>query len=257
MLRGIYTSVSSMLTLQARQSIVTNNLANINTTGYKEETLVGKSFEEVELYNKDKYINGKATLQELGSMSFGVSIDETVTSFRQGNHVSTENNTDFALEGDGFFKVIDNNNNVFYTRDGSFKINTQGFLVTNTEHYVVGINSATGNEEPIYVGNENISVTPENNIVINGVNSYKFKVIDFENYDDLVKRGENLYSGNGEFDANGFKVKQGYLEGSNVDYINATALLMETVKEFEANQKVIQTIDSMLSKIANEVGPVK
>lgn len=257
MLRGIYTSVSSMLTLQARQSIVTNNLANVNTTGFKEETLVGKSFEEVELYNKDKYINGKATLQNLGSMSFGVGIDDTVTSFKQGTLVSTDNNTDFALEGNGFFKVIDENNNTFYTRDGSFKINTQGYLVTNAGYYVAGINSATGNEEQIYVGNETLSFTSDNNIVINGVNSYKFKVVDFDNYDDLVKRGENLYSGEGSFDANEFNIKQGYLEGSNVDYINSTALLMETVKEFEANQKVIQTIDSMLSKIANEVGTVR
>ena len=257
MLRGIYTSVSSMLTLQARQSVVTNNLANINTTGYKEETLVGKSFEEVELYNKDKYINGKGTLQQLGSMSFGVRIDETATSFKQGNLVSTDNNTDFALEGDGFFKIIDENNNTFYTRDGSFKIDTQGYLVTNAGHYVAGINSATGNEEPIYVGNEKVSLTPDNNIVINGVNLYKFKVVDFDNYDNLVKVGENLYSGEGSYDANGFNIKQGYLEGSNVDYINSTALLMETVNEFEANQKVIQTIDSMLSKIANEVGSVR
>ncbi|MDC9403732.1 flagellar basal body protein, partial [Clostridioides difficile] len=70
MLRGLYTSVSSMLTLQSRQGIITNNLANINTTGYKQETLLGKSFDEVMLSNNDNYKNGKANKQILGNMSF-------------------------------------------------------------------------------------------------------------------------------------------------------------------------------------------
>ncbi len=257
MLRGIYSSVSSMLTLQSRQSVITNNIANINTTGYKEETLVSKSFDEVMLYNKDNYINGSSKTQYLGSMSFGASIDGTITSHNQGIHHSTENNTDFALDGSGFFQVLDGNNKLFYTRDGSFKINTQGYLVTNAGHRVTGINNMTGNIEPIYVGNEKFVVTPDNKISINGISSYSFNIIDFENYDNLVKRGDNLYSGEDGFIAKYFKVKQGYLEGSNVDYINNTALLMETVKEFEANQKVIQTIDSTLSKIANEIGTVR
>ncbi|MCR8746735.1 flagellar hook-basal body complex protein [Romboutsia lituseburensis] len=257
MLRGLYSSVSSMLTLQARQGVITNNLANIVTPGYKQETLASKSFDEVMLYNKDKYINGVGHQQYLGDLSFGVRIDETVTSYQQGTHKETGNNTDFALEGKGFFQVMDGNNNPFYTRDGSFKINTQGYLVTNAGHYVTGVNSATGAVEPIYVGNDKVSVTPDNKININGINKYTFNVVDFENYDKLIKRGDNLYSGENGTKANNYRVRQGYLETSNVDYINETALLMETVKEFEANQKVIQTIDSTLSKIANEIGTVR
>lgn len=257
MLRGLYSSVSSMITLQSRQGIITNNLANVNTTGYKEETLVAKSFDEVMLSNRDSYTNGNSKRQEIGSMSFGVGIDDTITSFKQGVHISTENNTDFAINGAGFFKVLDGNNNPFYTRDGSFKINTQGYLVTNAGHQVTGINNMTGNEEPIYVGNSKIVVTPDNNINLEGVNKYTFNIVDFQDYKGLVKRGDNLYSGENGIKTNTFKIKQGYLEGSNVDAIATTALLMETVKEFEANQKVIQTIDSTLSRIANEIGTVR
>lgn len=257
MLRGMYSSVSSMITLQARQGVITNNLANINTTGYKAETLVGKSFDEIMLYNKDDYKNGVPRVNELGALSFGVRIDDTITSHKQGALISTENNTDFAIVGNGFFQVLDNNNNVFYTRDGSFKVNHQGYLVTNSGHYVTGINNQTGNAERIYVGSDLINITPDNNIMINGKSRYKFNIVDFENYDSLIKYGNNLYTGDGGFNSNNYSIKQKYLEGSNLDYINEMALMMETVKEFEANQKIIQTIDSTLSQIANEIGTVR
>ncbi len=257
MLRGMYSSVSSMITLQARQGVITNNLANINTTGYKAETLVGKSFDEIMLYNKDDYKNGVPRVNELGALSFGVRIDDTITSHKQGTLISTENNTDFAIVGNGFFQVLDNNNNAFYTRDGSFKVNQQGYLVTNSGHYVTGINNQTGNPERIYVGSSLINITPDNNIMINGESRYKFNIMDFENYDGLIKYGNNLYTGDGGFNSNNYSIKQKYLEGSNLDYINEMALMMETVKEFEANQKIIQTIDSTLSQIANEIGTVR
>ena len=210
MLRGMYSSVSSMITLQARQGVITNNLANINTTGYKVETLVGKSFDEIMLYNKDDYKNGVPRVNELGALSFGVRIDDTITSHKQGTLISTENNTDFAIVGNGFFQVLDNNNNAFYTRDGSFKVNQQGYLVTNSGHYVTGINNQTGNPERIYVGSSLINITPDNNIMINGESRYKFNIMDFENYDGLIKYGNNLYTGDGGFNSNNYSIKQKY-----------------------------------------------
>lgn len=257
MLRSMYASVSSMITLQARQGIITNNLANINTTGYKSQTLVAKSFDDMLLHNKDNYKNGVSNVNELGSLNFGVRIDETATSYKQGTLISTENNTDFAIVGNGFFQVTDEQNNTYYTRDGSFKVNPQGYLVTNSGQYVMGINSQTGNSERIYIGSDLISISPDNSVMINGENRYKFNIVDFENYDNLTKYGNNLYKGDGEFNSNNYSIKQKYLEGSNIDYISEIASMMETVKEFEANQKVIQTIDSTLAQIASEIGRVK
>lgn len=257
MLRGIYSSVSAMINLQEQQSVITNNIANINTSGYKEQTVMSKSFDEMILSNKDNYINGVPKTQTLGGLSFGVSIDETATNYTQGTHVSTGNNTDFALDGNGFFQVQDAKGNTFFTRDGSFKVNTQGYLVTNAGYNVMGKNNITGNIEPIHIGNEKISVNTNNDININGVNKYSFNIVDFNNYKDLKKVGDNVYTGKNPIQAKNFYVKQGYIEGSNVDYINSTTLLMENVREFEANQKVIQTIDSTLSKIANEIGTVR
>ena len=257
MLRSMYASVSSMISLQARQGVITNNLANINTTGYKSQTLVAKSFDDMLLHNKDDYKNGVSNVNELGSLNFGVRIDETATNYKQGTLISTENNTDFAIVGNGFFQVTDEQNNTYYTRDGSFKVNPQGYLVTNSGHYVMGTNSQSGNSERIYVGSDLISISPDNSVMINGENRYKFNIVDFENYDNLTKYGNNLYKSDGEFNSSNYTIKQKYLEGSNIDSINEMAMMMETVKEFEANQKVIQTIDSTLSQIANEIGRVR
>ncbi len=257
MLRSMYASVSSMLTLQSRQSIITNNLANVNTTGYKSQTLVAKSFDDMLLHNKDSYKNGVSHVNELGALNFGVRIDDTATNYNQGTLISTENNTDFAIVGSGFFQVTDEQNNTYYTRDGSFKINPQGYLVTNSGHYVMGTNSQTGNTERIYVGSDLVNITSYNSIAINGQNRYKFNIVDFENYDNLNKYGNNLYTGDGGFNSNNYSIQQKYLEGSNIDYISEMASMMETVKEFEANQKVIQTIDSKLAQIPTEIGRVK
>lgn len=256
MLRGLYTSVSSMINLQERQSIITNNLANINTVGFKSENLVSKAFKEATLSNNDKYENGASKKQVLGDMSFGVSIDDTITNFNQGNHISTGNNTDFAIGGNGMFQIKDFSGNTYYTRNGSFNINSQGYLVTDAGHNVMGNNKMTGALEPIHVGNEKISVSSNNNISINGVEKYSFEVVDFKDYNSLTKVGENLYHGENPVQATNFSVKQGYLEASNVNHINETASLMETIREFEASQKIIQTIDSTLQKIASEIGRV-
>ena len=257
MLRSMYASVSSMLTLQARQSVITNNLANINTTGYKGQNVVAKSFDEMILHNRDDYHDGVSNEKNLGSLSFGVKIDDTVTDHSQGTLVSTDNNTDFAIIGNGFFQVSDDSNNTYYTRDGSFKVNAQGYLVTNSGQYVMGINTQNGATERIYVGQDLMTIAPDNSININGQNKYKFNVMDFENYDNLIEYGNNLYKGNGARPTNNYSIKQKYVEGSNVDAINEMAMMMQTVKEFEANQKVIQTIDSTLSQIASEVGKVR
>ena len=256
MLRSMYASVSSMLTLQARQGVITNNLANINTTGYKGQTVVAKSFDEMLLHNKDSYENGVSNVKDLGSLSFGVRIDDTFTSYNQGSLVSTDNNTDFAIVGSGFFQVSDDANNTYYTRDGSFKVDPQGYLVTNSGEYVMGTNTQTGNSERIYVGTDLISISPDNSVMINGENKYKFNIVDFENYDYILKTGDNLYrvvDGATETTSNA-SVLQGYTEQSNVNVVSEMVDMITVTRADEANQKMIRSQDSMLEKAVNQVG---
>ena len=252
MLRGIYTSVSSMLTLEQKQNVTSNNIANANTNGYKKEQLLSKSFEEVMVSNKDNYKNGKNYKQELGTMSFGVRVDETVTNHEQGGLKETNKSTDFALEGKGFFVVSDIEGNQYYTRDGAFKVNEDGLLITQTGYAVVG-----NNGEPINVGDSEFKVSPYGEIVVDGQIQNKFALVDFVDYETIDKVGNNLYAGGNPLPvSNNTLIKQGYIENSNIDITSETIDMMSTLKEFEANQKVIQTLDELLGRAASEIGRI-
>ena len=257
MLRGMYSSISAMINLQASQSVITNNMANINTTGFKSETVVSKSFDELVLSNRDKYINGEGKSQELGSLNPGVRIDETVTNYTQGTIVSTDNDTDFAIDGKGFFTIEDRDGNRRYTRDGVFKVNSMGYLVTTSGDSVLGVNQATNTLEPIYVGNENISMDNRNNILLDSRIAYRFNIVDFQDYNTLNKVGQNLFEGNNPMETNNYNVQNKVKETSNVDMIDVTSALMSNLRAFEANQKVVQIMDTTLSKIANEIGSIR
>lgn len=257
MLRGMYSSISAMINLQASQSVITNNMANINTNGFKAETLVSKSFDELVLSNRDNYVNGEGKRQELGALNPGVRIDENVTNYEQGTLVSTDNDTDFGINGKGFFTVEDSAGNRFYTRDGAFKVNSEGYLVTTSGDKVLGINRSSNALEPIYIGDEKISMDSRNNILLNSRTAYTFNIVDFEDYSTLNKVGQNLFKGSNEVLANNYSVQNKIKETSNVDIIDATAALMSNMRAFEANQKVVQIMDSTLSKIANEIGTIR
>lgn len=252
MLRGMYTSISAMVNLQSSQTVITNNIANVNTTGFKEERLMSKTFDDVLISNNDRYSNGVGHYQELGRLNFGVKIDEIKTNYNQGSLVETENQTDFAINGKGFFTVRDNEGNLFYTRDGAFKVNRDGYLVTSSGYSVLN-----SNNQPIYVGNSSVSVDTNNNVVLSSGAVHRFNIVDFQDYNSLNKVGSNLYTGEGATATNNYIVKNMQIEGSNVDIIQSTADLMSNLRAFEANQKVVQIMDSTLSKIANEIGTVR
>lgn len=252
MLRGMYTSVSAMINLQSSQNVITNNIANINTTGYKSETLVSKTFEDVLISNNDNYINGNGTKQDLGILNLGVKIDEVNTNYSQGTLEETDNETDFAINGNGFFTVRDNEGNTYYTRDGVFNINSEGYLVNESGYEVINTNN-----QSIYVGNNKITVDSNNNLILDSGESHKFNIVDFNDYNSLNKVGQNLYSGEGAISTNNYELKNGYKETSNVDIIDASSDLKSNLRAFEANQKVVQAMDSILGKISSEIGTVR
>jgi len=241
-----------ILNFSTLHTVISNNIANANTTGFKSETLISKTFDDVLIKNNDKYVNGKGTTQELGTLNLGVKIDEVTTNYEQGVIVETENETDFALNGKGFFTVRDEQGNVFYTRDGGFNINGDGYLVTSS-----GAQVLNSNNQPMYVGGSSISVDSNNNVVLSSGAVHKFNIVDFDDYSSLNKVGQNLYSGEGAIATNNYRVQNMQKESSNVDIIESTAALMSNLRAFEANQKVVQAMDSTLSKIANEIGTVR
>jgi flagellar basal-body rod protein FlgF len=261
MIRGLYTAVSGLITQEAKQQVITSNLANINTTGFKADNLAIKKFDDVLIQNYDKILGGRNVRNEIGSISLGSRIDETNTIFTQGMLQQTDNPTDFAIEGRGFFTVsrntINGENQIYYTRDGQFHVNSQGYLVNSSGDNVLGMDQGTGIVGPIIVGNANISKDAANNIYLNGANSYRLSMVDFDDYSTLTKVGDNLFSGNDPNGNDNINVKQGFIEKSNVNIINEMINMMTVMRTFESNQKIIQAMDETLGKVVNEVGTVR
>ncbi|WP_291636424.1 flagellar hook-basal body complex protein [Clostridium sp.] len=260
MIRGLYTAVSGLITGEAKQSVVTNNLANANTIGFKSENLSIKKFDDVLIQNYDKIENGQNTRNTIGSLSMGSKIDDLNTYFTQGLVQTTDKPTDFAIEGKGFFTVqrdngIDNKN--YYTRGGNFHVDGQGYLATDSGDKVLGKSKATGQIEPINVSDGKLQVDKSGNITINGQSLYEFNTVDFQDYKSLKKIGDNLFEGANPIETANITVRQNALEQSNVNTASEMINMMTIMRNFESNQKVIQAIDETLGKAVNEVGTVR
>ena len=253
MIRGLYTAISGMITGEAKQGVITNNLANANTNGFKCDNLAVKNFGDVMLYNYDKVVGNKNYKNNIGEISKGSAIDTVDTHFTQGILQQTKRDKDFAIEGRGFF-TVNRNGKEYYTRDGHFNVNLDGYLTSDNGDLVQGFDLYTGRRGPVKVDAGDIACTPNGNIRVNGVEKYKLDVKDFQNYNTLKKVGDNLYEGNGAREAVNYNVRNRTIEKSNVNIIKETIDMMNNSKAFESNQKVVQTIDETLGKAVNEIG---
>ena len=256
MIRGFYTSVSGLITLQNEQEVITNNISNINNNGYKKRELTKQSFEDVMISNRQKLLGDKYVKNDIGSLNLGVKVNDVDTVFTQGAFKATDSSTDFAIDGRGFF-VAQNGNKEVYTRDGNFKINNQGYLITNDGSQVLGTNLATGAKEPIYIGNAKFSLDGENNVNIEGIGTTdKLLTADFQNYNSLKPLGDNYITVDNPIYSATVNVRQNFLEASNVDPSAELVKLMEVKRQFETNQKFVKMQDETVQKAASELGRV-
>ena len=199
MVKGLYTAYTGMVNEQKRLDVLSNNLANADTNGYKKEGTTAQTFAD-ELAIKIKDTSYQGLPQDLGVVSLGVHIGETYTDYSQGNFKVTDNQADFALRGDGFFAISytdkAGNSSVKYTRDGAFVVNRDGYLVTKDGDFVLNMNDAVN-------GNVNgrVRVDPDRPITVDefgaifqdGVQVGNIGYVDFADYNYLAKYGENLY----------------------------------------------------------------
>lgn len=255
MVKGLYTAYTGMVNQQKRLDVLTNNLANSATTGFKKEGTVSQSFDHMYAVkikdSSEAYLN-----RRIGSVSLGAKIGEVYTDFTQGPFQVTDNTFDFALEGEGFFGISFTSKagvtSIKYTRDGAFTLREDGFLVTKDGDFVL---NAQGN--PIQLDTTaTIKVNTLGQIFENDVLVDQLGVFDFEDYNYLEKYGENMLQpveGAVMREAAG-KVHQGYLEASNVNVISEMVEMINITRAYETNQKMIQTIDQTLDKTVNQVG---
>ena len=250
MVKGLYTAYTGMVNSQKRLDVVSNNLANATTTGYKKEGLTTKSFDEM-MGIKIKDLTVGHLTQPIGNLSLGAKIGESYRDWAQGSFISTENTYDFALSGKGFFNISftskSGETSTMYSRDGAFQMNVDGYLVTKDGDYVLGENGPI--QLPTNI--DKLEVQPTGEIYADGQYVDTFLLTDFEDYNYLEAYGENLYrtvEGATEAECRA-TVNQGYLEASNMNVVSEMVEMITIAREYESGQKVINAVDEMLGKM--------
>lgn len=246
---------------QTRMAVVANNLANVNTTGFKQGRAV---FEDL-LYQNVRQSGGQTSQDtELPSglhLGTGVRIVATEKLFTQGSMLQTGNSLDVAIKGRGFFQILLPDGNQAYTRDGTFQRSSQGELVTANGYTVQPSITIPDGAQSITIGTDGVvSVQLSGQTAPTQVGS--LETVDFINPVGLQPIGENLYietasSGTAQTGTpglNGFgSLVQGALEGSNVNVVAELVNMIETQRAYEMNSKAISTNDQMMQYLNNNI----
>ncbi|KHD86677.1 flagellar hook-basal body protein [Heyndrickxia ginsengihumi] len=266
MLRGFYTAASGMIAQQRKIDMSTNNLSNADTPGYKTDQSSLRAFPKMLMQYIDKQGTTGIGKASIGSLATGVYMQEATPLFKQGSLEETNNKTDLAIEDNStdstsklFFPVQASDGTVKYTRDGNFSVDQQGYLTTASGNYVLDDN---GNK--IQVNGTDFSVNEDGQITSeNGQAIARIGLSYAKDPNSLEKDGDGLYHlennatlPNAYNQQNGFQIKQGYLESSNVDESQTMTDMMTAYRTFEANQKVVQAYDQSMNKAVNDVGRV-
>jgi len=247
-IRGIYTAAAGLATATLRLGVVSNNVANATTPGYKQDRLpdeVGKAL-DLQKYAVD------AQGRPIGTINLGPKVGVSELDLASGPIQETANPLDLALAGTGFFTVQGPNGQTRYTRDGGFLKDADGSLRNRN-----GMAVLDDANQPITLPEGDVAVAADGSILVNGAQVARLQVVDFAAGQQLNKVG------NGQFEAvngaqpqpaNGVQVYQGYLEGSNVDMTETMVATMNLVRAYEANQRLLQIQDETLKSAVNEVG---
>ena len=239
--QAMYAASAGAFNNQQRLDVLANNLANINTPGFKQDNLVFRVpvGTEKEGDSQTDYLQGPSAAMARGAW----------TDFSQGILRQTDNPLDLALDGKGFF-CIQTPGGTRYTRNGSFTINGDGVLATKDGHPVLG----KGGE--IKIDGANVSVDEEGNVSVDGSEVGTLKVVSVSQPESLKKMGNTLFAsgGSAEKEAEGFKIREGYVETSNVNAIRAMTEMIDISRSYESYQKVIQFLNDATKKSISEVG---
>jgi flagellar basal-body rod protein FlgG len=251
----IYMAAVGALAYEKRLQIISNNLANSNTVGYKQDQgqfrILNLSEILKESTQNDIPLNSAQT--DLFWNQFSVYTDHT-----SGSLKNTGNDFDLALVGKGFF-CVQTPDGIHYTRKGDFTLDENGVLVTRNGWPVMGESgeiSVDSEEDPNQ--HKKFSVDEDGNITVDGNQVDSLRVVDFPQPYKLTKVGEALFkptdSGRGEVQAENVRVNQGYIELSNVDAVKMMTEMIEVLRGYESYQKIIRSVDEVNSKAINEIG---
>jgi flagellar basal-body rod protein FlgF len=240
---GIYTAFSGMQAQLDALDILANNLANVNTVGFKEEkaffTILTKSLDDPQ-----------------GSKSLNAAINQSIQTRSAvnadgGSLTETKRNLDIAIEGNGFL-AVDTPRGIRYTRNGSLDLNAQSVLTTADGFPVIGDNGST-----IKLGPGIKDIKENGAILLNGVEAGRLKVVAFDDLSALQKEGNSLFvsraNPSAERNSNA-KIRSGYLEQSNVNAVSSIVQMVDLLRHFESIQKSVNLMNDINTKAIDKLG---
>jgi flagellar basal-body rod protein FlgG len=260
-MESLWVAKTGLEAQQTRMTVVSQNLANVNTTGYKRQRAM---FEDL-LYQNVVQSGGMTSQQTEAptglNLGTGVRVVSTDRQFSQGNIVTTGNTFDVAINGRGFFEILLPDGNQAYTRDGTFQVNADGELVTSSGYTVQPAITIPAGASGVTIGLDGVvSAIPPGQS--DAVQIGTLQLTDFMNPAGLQPRGENLY---GETQASGppepgtpglnglGTLLQSSLETSNVNVVEELVSMIETQRAYEMNSRAIETADQMLQHLTNSL----
>lgn len=257
-LRGLVSAANGMQALIDQNDSTANNVANVNTTGFKKQNLIFQDVYDSNVIQRE-YQTGD--VQNIGELSMGSRVQKLTYDFSQGVLDKTDNVFDLAIEGDGFFKVQEKDGTYSYTRNGSFTMNNRGELVTKDGDYVMDDKNRI-----IKIRTNDVVMHSLNDIIINDdgqiqlhndqnqILMQKVGIYDFANKEDMTCIGGSKFkptnlATNREVKAEKFKVEQGSLEMSNANVVNEMIKTINTSRNYESLAKTVKTSADSLSAV--------
>lgn len=250
MFQGFYNLSSGMMTQHKNLAVISNNLVNVKTPGYRSDTYLAKTFQDEVFYRMGNV--DKSSQEPIGTVSMAKVSDGTATNFEEGGEEQTGGNLDFALSDKGFFKIRLPQGGFAYTRNGSFTLDDEGALT------LPGVGRVQGEDGDIYLTSDAIHTDSAGTIYDEyGEAQDSFTLVDFSDYGQLVK-GENgsFTTALPEQEAPSVSVSQGYVEQSNVDMLKETTAMMESQRSIQNAAQILKMYDAMMGKAVTEIGKV-
>jgi flagellar basal-body rod protein FlgG len=258
----LYTAATGMQALEMKLDVIANNLANVNTTGFKSGRA---NFED--LFYRHHVLpgaedDGGGKTATGTSVGLGTRVSSVQTNFQQGAFRQTDSSLDVAIDGEGFFQVQDSDGSTLYTRAGNFSINANGALVLGS----AGTGRLLEPSITIQEGATHVSIQPDGRVMVatqddtTPQEAGRLQLATFINPEGLLKKGDNLFQ---ETDASGTPVagnpgdngagllNSNFLEASNVEPVQELIDLITTQRSFELNSQAVQAGDQILQLVAN------
>lgn len=243
MLRGIYKAASAMIPRLKQQEITANNIANASTPGFKRDAVFLKELDEVARSMAPRKSKWQTPM-----------IDQVYTDYGQGSFERTNDMLHLAIEGEGFFVLQPpegEGEGMIYTRNGSFSVNEEGFLVSSEGLRVLGDGG------PIEVGTGQVAVSESGEVSVEAGTVGRLQVVDFPEKEALVKVGNSGFTVDETVEAvaaENVSIRQGFLERANINVIKEMVGMIMALRHFEAGSRAIQSQEESLRVLLNQVG---